>query len=78
MKIPFIIYADIEFFLEKRDTCHKNPEQFSATKINKHTTSGYSLLMNCSFDATKNNHDYRRGEDCMKNFSKIFKNMQQK
>ena len=34
--------------------------------------------MNCSFDATKNNHDYRRGEDCMKNFSKIFKNMQQK
>ena len=26
MKIPFIIYADIEFFLEKRDTYHKNPE----------------------------------------------------
>ena len=52
-KIPFIIYADMESLLEKMDIYHSNPEKTSATKISKHTASGYSLFMHCSFDATK-------------------------
>ena len=36
MKITFIIYADIEYLIEKIDTCHSNPEKLSTTKINKH------------------------------------------
>ena len=43
-------------------------KKLSTTKINKHTASGHSLFMHCSFDDTKNNHDYYRGEDCIKNF----------
>ena len=39
MKVPFIIYADIESLLEKLNICH-NPEKSSTTKINKHTPSG--------------------------------------
>ena len=27
MKIPFIIYADIESLLDKIDTCQSNPEK---------------------------------------------------
>ena len=27
MKVPFIIYADVESLLEKMDTCHNNPEK---------------------------------------------------
>ena len=54
--------------LEKMHTCYSNPEKSSPTKINKHTPSGYSLLMHCSFDATKNRLDYYRGKNCMKNF----------
>ena len=70
MKILFIIYADMDSMLEKIDTYHNNPEKSSATKINKHATSGYSLLLytHCSFDATKYSHDYYGGEYCRKIF----------
>ena len=47
MKVPFIIYADLECLLENMNTCHDNPEKLSATKINKHTSSGYSLFTHC-------------------------------
>ena len=67
MKVPFIIYADIESFLKIMNTCHNNPEKSSAIKINKHTLSGYSLFTHCSFDATKNKLDYYTGKNCMKN-----------
>ena len=68
MKVLFIIYANLESLLEKMDTCQNNPEKSSINKINKHTPSGYSLLIHCSLDATKNKLDYYRGKNCMKNF----------
>ena len=68
MKVRFIIYADLESLLEKMNTCYNNPEESSTAKINKHTPSGYSSFTQCSFDATKNNLDYYRGKNCMKNF----------
>ena len=68
MKIPFIIYADLESLLEKMNTCHNNPEKSSTTKINKHTLSGYSLFTHCSFDTTKNKLDYYIDKNYMKNF----------
>ena len=67
-KVPFIIYADLESLLEKMSTCNNNPEKSSTTKINKHTPSGYSLFIHCSFNTTKNKLDYYRGKNCMKNF----------
>ena len=50
MKVPFIIYADLESLLEKMNTCHNNPEKPSTIKINKHTSFGYSLFTQSSFD----------------------------
>ena len=67
MKVPFIIYADLESLLEKMNTCHNNPKN-STTKINKHIPSGYSLFTHCSFDTTKNRLDYYRGKNCKKTF----------
>ena len=57
MKVPFIIYADLETLLEKINTCHNNPEKSSTTKINKHSPRCYSLFTQCSFDTTKNKLD---------------------
>ena len=37
MKLPFVIYADLECLLEKMSTCINNPNESSTTKINKHT-----------------------------------------
>ena len=54
-KAPFIIYSDLDALLEKIITCYNNPKKLSATKINKHTTSGYSLFTHCSFDNREKN-----------------------
>ena len=70
IKLPFIVYADLECLLEKMSTCYSNPEKSSTNKINKHTPSGYSIFTHCSFDKSKNKLNYYRGEDCMKKFCK--------
>ena len=73
MKVLFIIYADLKSLLKKISTCHNNPEKSSTTKVNEHTLSGYSLITQSSFDATKNKLDCYRGKDCMKRFCKDLK-----
>ena len=70
MKLPFVIYADLECLLEKMSTCINNPNESSTTKINKHTPSGYSIFTHCLFNKSKNKLNYYRGKDCMKKFSK--------
>ena len=69
MKLPFVIYADLECLLEKMSTCINNSNESSTTKINKHTPSGYSIYTHCSFDESKSNLNYYRGKHCMKKFS---------
>ena len=70
IKLPFVIYADLECLLEKLSTCQNNPNESSRTEIKKHTPSGYLLFMHCSFGKSKNELDYYRGKDCMKKFCK--------
>ena len=70
IKLPFVVYADLECLLEKMSTCYNNPEKSSTTKINKHRPSGYSIFTHCSFDKSKNKLNYYRGEDCMTKFCK--------
>ena len=73
MKLPFLIYANLECLLEKMSTCQNNPNKSLTTKINKHTPSGYSIFTSCSFDKSKNKINYYRGDDCMKKFCKDLK-----
>ena len=73
MKLLFIIYVDWEYLLEKLNICYNNVEMSSTTKINKHKTSGYSLLTHCSFNVTKNRLHYYRRKECVKNFCKDLK-----
>ena len=70
MKLPFVIYADLECLLEKMSTCINNPNESSTTKINKHTPSGYSIFTHCSFNESKSKLNYYREDDCMKKFCK--------
>ena len=46
MKVPFIISANLETSLKEMGTGHNNPKKSSTNKINKHTSSGYSLFTN--------------------------------
>ena len=70
IKLPFVIYADLECLLEKLSTCQNNPNESSTTEINKHTPSGYSIFTHCSFNLTRNKLNHYRGKDCMKKFCK--------
>ena len=70
MKLPFVIYADLECLLEKMSTCINSPNESSTTKINKDTPSNSSIFTHCSFNESKNKLNYYRGKDCMKKFSK--------
>ena len=73
MKVPFIIYADLESLLEKMSTCYNNPEKSSTTKINKHTASGYSLFTHWSLDTTENKFDCYRGKKMYEKLLSRFK-----
>ena len=70
MKLPFVIYVNLECLLEKMSTCTNNPNESFTTKINKHEPLSYSIFTHCSIDESKNKLNYYRGEDCMKKFSK--------
>ena len=54
LKLPFRIYADLEYLFKKIDTCQNNPDLSSTTKINQHIPSGYSIYTSCSFDKSNN------------------------
>ena len=73
MKVPFIIYADIESLPEKMSACHNNREKSWAIKINEHTPSVYSSFTHCSFDLTKNKLDCYKVKDFMDKFCKDLK-----
>ena len=70
VKLPFVIYADLECLLGKMSTCINNPNESSITTINKHVPSGYSIFTHCSFDESKNKLNYYRKDDCMNKFCK--------
>ena len=70
IKLPFVVYADLECLLEKMSPCQNNPNESSTTEINRHIPSGYSIFSHFSFDQTKNKLNYYRGKDCMKKFCK--------
>ena len=63
LKVPFIIYADLECLLKKINTCQNNHEKSYTEKKAEHIPSGYSLVTCCSFDKSKNERKYYRGED---------------
>ena len=70
MKLPFVVFADLECLLKKIITCQNNPNESSTTENSKHTPSGYSLFTHCSFHKSKNKLDHYRGKNCMKKFCK--------
>ena len=55
-----------------------NPEKSYTEKKATHRPSGYSLVTCCSFDKSKNERKYYRGEDCIKIFCKDLKDQAMK
>ena len=72
-KAPFIIYADFDCIIEKIDRCKNDPENSSATKVNEHIPSGFSMSIISSFRSIENKHDVYRGKNCMKKFCEFLR-----
>ena len=68
LKVPFVIYFDLEYLLLKMLFCQNNLEKSYTERKAKHEPSGWAMFTKCSFDATKKKLDYYRGIDCIKMF----------
>ena len=73
LKVPFIIYLDLESSLPKMHACQNNIEKSYTERKAKHKTSGWATIVKCSFDATKDRYDYYREIDCIEKLSKKLK-----
>ena len=73
LRAPFIICADLECLLRKINIRQNNLEKKVTEKKATHRPSDYSLVTCYSFDKSKNERKYYRGEDCMKLFCKDLK-----
>ena len=73
LKVPFIIYADLECLIHKINICSNNLDKSYTEKKAVHKPSGYSLVTCCSFDKSRNERKYYRRKDCMKMFCKDLK-----
>ena len=72
-KAPFIIYANLEYLIEKIDGLKYNPENASTTKVRQQIPSGFSMSTIPSCKNIEKQHDVYRGKDCMKKFCESFK-----
>ena len=73
LKVPFIIYLDLESLLPKMNACQNNLEKSYTKWKAKHKTSGWATIVKCSFDATKDRYDYYREIDCIEKLCKRLK-----
>ena len=69
-KVPFILYANLEYIIERTDRCKNIFENSSTTKVSEHIPSGFSMFTISSFRSIENKYDVYRGKDCMKRFCK--------
>ena len=63
LKVPFVIYADLECLLKKVRSCQNNAKKSYTEKKFKHKPLGYAWCSICSFDETKNRCYFYRGKD---------------
>ena len=68
LKVPFIIYADLECILRKMNAGQVIPTKTYTEKKAEHELLGYSQIKCCSFDKSKTECNYYREQDCIKIF----------
>ena len=67
-KAPFIIYADLEWLIEKIDGCKNSPENSSTTSVGEYVLSDFSMSTISSSKSIENNHDLYSSNNSMKKF----------
>ena len=73
LKVPFVIYLDLECLLLKMPSCQNNLKNSYTERKAKHEPSGWAMFTKSSFDKTENKLDYYRGVDCIRVLCKKLK-----
>ena len=68
LKTPFVIYADLECLLIKKQSCQNNPNESYTERKAIHEPRGYALTLISSFDSKQNKRGFYRGKGCIKKF----------
>ena len=68
LKTTFVIYADLECLLIKKQLCQNNPNESYTERKALHEPSGYALTLVSSFDSKQNKRSFYRGKDYVKRF----------
>ena len=75
IKTPFVIYADLECLLLKKQSCQHNPNETYTERKAIHEPCGYELNLVFSFDSKQNKRNFYRGKDCIKRFCSDLKEL---
>ena len=75
LKTTFVIYADLECLLIKKQLCQNNPNESYTERKALHEPSGYALTLVSSFDSKQNKRSFYRGKDCNKKFCSELKEL---
>ena len=75
LKVPFVIYLDLESLLRKMGSCQNNPKKSYTDRKDKHKPSGFVWYLTCSFDSTKKKHGYFRGKECIEMLCETLKEL---
>ena len=71
LKVPFVIYADLECLILKQQSYQNNPNKSYTEWKAIHEACRYSLDLVCSFDSRDGQHNFYRGRDLLKGFVEI-------
>ena len=72
-KAAFIIYADLEFLIEKINGCENNLKKSFTTKVSENALPSFSMSTISLFRRKKKKkYDLYRDKDCMKKYLKKF------
>ncbi|KAL0810435.1 hypothetical protein ABMA28_010574 [Loxostege sticticalis] len=70
MRVPFVIYADFESFLNPIESCANDPNKSYTTNIQRHDVYSFGYFIKCSYDDRKSKYVTYTGENCATVFMK--------
>lgn len=73
LRVPFVVYADFEAFLNPVQSCSNDPETSSTTNIQKHEVYSFGYYIKCSYNDKLSVYRTYKGADCAQTFMKIIK-----
>lgn len=70
LKVPFVVYADFEAFLNPIERCSNDPSKSYTNNVHKHEVYSFGYYIKCSFDDSLSKYETYSGPNC----SQVFMN----